>query len=151
MTPQLAGPWSNLEIDEYLQSSVFPLRLAFNASDGFPRVVSLWFRYEQGVFYCVSHRDSKLVGLLRENKKVGFEVSTNEPPYCGVRGQGLAELAQQGAGEALALLLERFLDGTESPLGKWLLSRSDDEVLISVQPHRLFSWDYRKRMGTGSS
>jgi nitroimidazol reductase NimA-like FMN-containing flavoprotein (pyridoxamine 5'-phosphate oxidase superfamily) len=146
MAASLKGPWSAAQIDEFLQSSVFPLRLACTAADGFPRVVSVWFRYRQGRFYCVSHRDSKLVALLRDSNKVGFEVSPNEPPYCGVRGQAIAALTEVGAGEELEQLLQRYLGGTESSLGNWLLSRRDDEVLISIEPQRIFSWDYRQRM-----
>lgn len=146
MTASIKGPWSTSQIDEYLQESVFPLRLACTAADGFPRVVSVWFRYLQGSFYCVSHRDSQLVSLLRDSAKVGFEVSPNQPPYCGVRGQGIAELTDEGAGDMLEQLLQRYLSGTDSSLGNWLLSRRDEEVLISIEPQRIFSWDYRQRM-----
>lgn len=146
MTIKLTGPWSEVQIDEYLQRSVFPLRLACNADDGFPRVVSVWFRYEHGTFYCVSHRDSKLIALLRHSDQVGFEVSPNEPPYCGVRGQGVVSLSDEGAGDALEKLLKRFMGGVDSSLGKWLLSRRDEEVLITLKAHRIFSWDYRQRM-----
>jgi hypothetical protein len=30
-----------------------------------------------------------------------------------------------------------------------LLSRAEDEVLITITPLRLFSWDYRQRMSAG--
>lgn len=70
----------------------------------------------------------------------------NEPPYCGVRGQGVATLSDLGGGETLEKLLDRYLGGAESSLGNWLLSRREDELLISITPQRLFSWDYRQRM-----
>ncbi len=98
------------------------------------------------MIYCVSHRDSKLIALLRESDRIGFEVSPNLPPYCGVRGQGTVSLTEEGAEAALEHLLQRYLGGAESSLGKWLLSRSAEEVLISIEPHRLFTWDYRERM-----
>ena len=85
--------------------------------------------------------------MLRDNEKVGFEVSPNQPPYYGVRGQGIAELTNEGAGDVLEQLLQRYLGGSDSSLGNWLLSRRDEEVLISIEPQRLFSWDYRQRMG----
>ena len=43
-------------------------------------------------------------------------------------------------------VLGRYLGGSESGLARWLLSRRDEEVLISIEPERLFSWDYRERM-----
>lgn len=146
MASSLKGPWSESQINEYLQHSVFPLRLACNAADGFPRVVSVWFRYQRGRFFCVSHRDSLLIALLRESDKVGFEVSPNKPPYCGVRGRGIATLADEGAGEELEQLLQRYLGSADSSLGNWLMSRRDEEVLINIEPQHMFSWDYRQRM-----
>ena len=46
----------------------------------------------------------------------------------------------------LEQLLGRYLGGHDSALAKWLLSRSEDEVLITISPRRWFSWDYRERM-----
>jgi len=78
---------------------------------------------------------------------VGFELAPNEPPYHGVRGQGIATLDSDADGVVLGEMLQRYLGGTESKLGNWLLSRAEDEVLITITPLRLFSWDYRERMG----
>jgi len=58
----------------------------------------------------------------------------------------MAKLTEVGAGEELEHLLQRYLGGAESSLGNWLLSRRDDELLICVDPQRIFSWDYRQRM-----
>ena len=146
MHATLKGPWLETQVEQYLQENAIPLRLACNAADGFPRIVSVWFRYRQRRFYCVSHRDSQLVALLRDDEKVGFEVAPNEPPYCGVRGQGIAVLSNDGAGTELEQLLQRYLGSTESSLGSWLLTRRHEEVLISIEPRRIFSWDYRQRM-----
>ena len=146
MDIQLKGPWTQAQIDEYLKDTVYPLRVGCIACDGFPRVVSVWYHYADGQFHCASHRSSQLVALLRDNGNVGFEVAPNEPPYCGVRGQGVATLSDVGGGDILEKLLDRYLGGSESNLGNWLLSRREDEVLISITPQRLFSWDYRQRM-----
>jgi hypothetical protein len=43
-------------------------------------------------------------------------------------------------------MLQRYLGGTDSKLGSWLLSRVEDEILITIEPLRLFTWDYRERM-----
>ena len=140
------GPWTPNQIEAFLQQAVYPMRLACVATDGYPRVVSRWFRYEQDMLYCVSHRESSLVALLRRNERVGFEIAPNEPPYHGVRGQGTATLQALGDDDTLRVLLQRFLGGVDSKLARWLLSRSDEEMLISIQPQRWFSWDYRERM-----
>ncbi|MEM1154065.1 MAG: pyridoxamine 5'-phosphate oxidase family protein [Pseudomonadota bacterium] len=146
MKVQRKGPWSQTQIERFLEETRFPLRLACIGEDGYPRVVSLWFLYQEGRLYCASHRSSQLVSMLRTNNRIGFELGPNEPPYYGVRGQGNADLSEEGGADMLKQLLERYLDGVNSPLAKWLLSRSADETLITVTPTRWFSWDYRQRM-----
>jgi nitroimidazol reductase NimA-like FMN-containing flavoprotein (pyridoxamine 5'-phosphate oxidase superfamily) len=150
MQANMKGPWSAAEIAQFLQDSRYPMRLACVGADGYPRVVSVWFIYEQERLFCASHGSSQLVSLLRANGRIGFEVATNDPPYCGVRGQGDAVLTEAGGARMLERLLDRFLGRLDSPLAKWLLSRSEEELLITVTPRRWFSWDYRQRMGDGS-
>ena len=146
MNVDIRGPWSETDIQQFLTQVRFPVRLACVAGDGFPRVVSLWYQYVEGLLLCVTHKDSHLASLLRNNARVGFEVSPNDPPYHGLRGQGRVELELVGSSNTLVELLNRYLGGTQSSLGKWLLSRTDEELLITVRPHRLFNWDYRERM-----
>lgn len=146
MAAQLTGPWSAQEITQFLSESRVPLRLACVGEDGFPRVVSVWYSYDGDVLRCVSHRSSQLVKLLQGSGKVGFEVGPNDPPYHGVRGQGIASLSQDVGGAYLERMLQRYLGGTDSSLAQWLLSRADGEMLITIKPQRLFSWDYRERM-----
>lgn len=146
MAISIKGPWSSAAVAQYLENSVYPMRLACIGGDGFPRVVSVWYQYTDGRFYCVSHRASKLITLLRANERVGFEVAPNEPPYCGVRGQGIASVQSLGEQATLDDLLERYLGGADSRLGNWLLSRREEEMLITIEPQRVFSWDYQERM-----
>ncbi len=146
MPTTLKGPWSLPEIELFLQDTRFPLRLACTSRDGYPRVVSVWYAWREGALLGVSHRKSALVRLLEQDPRVGFEVSPNDPPYHGVRGQGRATLTPLGEHDVLETLLERYLGQQESRVGNWLLARKEEEVLITVHPERLFSWDYRQRM-----
>jgi hypothetical protein len=148
MTDHLRGPWNKQETEMYLTDARYPLRLSCVGSDGFPRVVSLWYSYEAGYFYCVTHQASKIASLLLADSRVGFEVSPNEPPYCGVRGQGRARLDPLGQSPMLQRLLDNYLGDTESKLASWLVSRSDEELLIQIEPVRLYTWDYRERMAS---
>ena len=150
MSIELSGPWNSEQIDAYLKETTFPLRLACVGRDGYPRVVSLWYRYDNNCFYCVTHRDSSLSRLLQHNNKVGFEVAPNEPPYHGIRGQGQVTLMREGAESTLRDHLDRYLGGTKSSLASWLLSRSEDELLLEIRVERIFSWDYRERMADAS-
>ncbi len=142
----VTGPWSLDRVAEFLGEATIPLRLACVRGDGFPQVVSVWYRYRDGALQCVSHRNSYLVSLLRHDPKVGFEVAPNEPPYYGVRGRGTAALSPLGEADALEELLEQYLGGQDSRVAHWLLSRREEELLITITPSHLFSWDYRQRM-----
>ena len=71
---------------------------------------------------------------------------TDAPPYHGIRGQGRATLSRLGSAPTLDELLARYVGGVNSGFAKWLLSRREEELLIEITPHRMFSWDYRDRM-----
>ncbi|TXS95963.1 pyridoxamine 5'-phosphate oxidase family protein [Parahaliea maris] len=146
MNARLKGPWLESQVSSFLEQSVYPLRLACVDPEGVPVVVSVWYLLDNGSLQCVSHQKSHLVRLLRANNRVGFEVAPNEPPYHGVRGQGSARLTPLGERDTLNRLLVRYLGGTDSSLAQWLLSRKAEEVLISIDPTQIFSWDYRQRM-----
>ncbi len=143
---KLSGPWSQTTTDAFLDQCTLPLRLSCIASDGFPRVASMWFRYEAGQLLCVTHKNSKVAKILKQNNRVGFEVSPNEPPYYGVRGQGLVSIEQLGESSLLEDLLAKYVGDTTSSFAQWLLGRKDEELILSISPQRLYTWDYRERM-----
>ena len=148
MTIATSGPWQQAQIAEFLDTATLPIRLSCVAADGFPRVISLWFLHRAGNLYCVTHRSSKLVSLLNHSDKIGFEVAPDAPPYHGVRGQGRATLTPLGEDPALELLLQRYMGDLNTDFSQWLLSRKEEELIVCIKPHRLFSWDYRERMAS---
>jgi hypothetical protein len=68
------------------------------------------------------------------------------PPYCGVRGRGLADLDTENGANILKRLVARYLGSTDSPLANTLLARQDQEVAIAIQPISLFTWNFTERM-----
>ena len=58
----------------------------------------------------------------------------------------MASLEQEGAGELLERLLDRYLGSSDSSLGRFLLARADEEFVIRLRPSRIASWDYSRRM-----
>ena len=143
----LNGPWTKPEVEAFLEQSTIPIRLATVAQDQFPRVISLWFLYQAPSLCCVTHQSSHLARMLEGNSSVGFEISGDSPPYHGIRGQGEATLTPLGDSSLLRELLLRYVGSLESPFAQWLLSRAEGEMIITISPSRLFSWDYRERMG----
>jgi hypothetical protein len=145
-SPRYSGPWSEEEVAEFLSRAAIPIRVAANTPGGFPVIVSLWFLHEGDELLAAIHRDSRLAKRLGEDSRCGFEIAVNDPPYRGVRGQGEARLERDGARELLERLLVRYLDSTDSSLGRFLLGRADEELVVRLQPSWIASWDYSDRM-----
>jgi nitroimidazol reductase NimA-like FMN-containing flavoprotein (pyridoxamine 5'-phosphate oxidase superfamily) len=138
--------WSQEAITSYLQQMRIPLRLASVTNTGWPLVISLWYLYENGRFYCATQKTAKIVAHLAGEPRCAFEIAADEPPYRGVRGQGKAVIIPERGAEILSRLLERYLQDATSTLAQWLLARSQQEVAIEIEPVALTSWDYTARM-----
>jgi hypothetical protein len=134
------------DIADYLSEVTIPVRLACNTESGWPIVVSLWYLYEAKKLYCATQRTAKIATYLRTNPLCAFEVAADIPPYCGVRGQGIAQIDGELGPTILKRLLTRYLDDTGSPLAQRLLARQSTEIAIIIQPTTLFTWNYVDRM-----
>ncbi|MGE0827344.1 MAG: pyridoxamine 5'-phosphate oxidase family protein [Candidatus Binatia bacterium] len=142
-TPQV---WSQETIAAFLQQLCIPIRLASVTATGWPVVLSLWYLYENGRFYCATQKTAKIVAHLKREPRCAFEVAGDQPPYRGVRGQGKARVTSNGGAELLERLLKRYLNSTDSPLATSLLARSADEVIIEIEPVAVSTWDFTDRM-----
>ena len=134
------------DVRAYLQEVVIPLRLSCITPSGWPVVLSLWYLYRDGQLYCATQKTAKVVGYLEREPRCAFEVASDLPPYCGIRGQAQAAIDASMGPEILEQLLVRYLGGTESPLAKRLLSDRDNEVAIAIQPVNIHSWNFADRM-----
>jgi hypothetical protein len=134
------------QLEQYFEATQIPLRLACTTSDGWPVVLSLWYLYQQGCFYCATQSTARVVHYLQDNPRCAFEIAADQPPYCGVRGQGLATVDSTLGADILPQLLHRYLGGLDNPLAQKLLARRQDEVAIIIQPQKIFTWNYSERM-----
>lgn len=155
--PTESGPVSDLPcavrgslsagtVEEFLRSTAVPLRLSCHRPSGDLWMLSLWFRYHEGRLECATAASADVVRFLREDDAVAFEVSTNDPPYRGVRGNGTARIDDDEGKRVLRALVERYLDDTDSSLARTLLSDEREEVRIRIEPETVFGWDYSGRM-----
>ena len=143
---RFSGPWAEDRIEEFLAAARIPMRLAANTDSGFPVILSVWFLPEEDELLAVVHRDARIAKRLRADPRCAFEIAPNEPPYLGVRGQAPASLVPDGAGAVLERLLDRYLGSTESSLGRFLLARAEEELIVRLRPFWIASWDYSRRM-----
>ncbi|USZ73115.1 pyridoxamine 5'-phosphate oxidase family protein [Natronosalvus halobius] len=143
---KIRGSLSRAEIDDYLDEATVPIRLACHTPAGRLWMLSLWFQHRDGVFRCATGADADVVRYLGHDPSVAFEVSTNEPPYAGVRGSGTATVDPDPEKAVLRELLERYLGGTDSKLARSLLEKDRTEVTITVDPGVVYGWDFSERM-----
>lgn len=143
---RITGASSESSVESFLESTTIPLRLACRTPRGGLWMLSLWYRYDDGTLSCATSADAKIVGYLRSNPDVAFEISTNEPPYRGVRGAGTARIEPDTDKTLLRTLFERYLGGTDSELADRLLADEREEVRLHIDPDRLYSWDFSERM-----
>ena len=143
----LTGPWAPKEIEQFLEGARIPVRLSLLREDGWPTVVSLWFRAERGRLWCATARDAYVARRLAAEPRCGFEIAADAPPYCGIRGHGDAALYPERGIAWKRELARRYLGERPSEFSKWLLAQTRPETAVCITPRAIRSWDYRKRMG----
>lgn len=138
--------WSKNEIFNYLDQANIPIRISCNDVDGYPVICSVWFIHLDGILWAASHRNSHIIKALKNSPKIGFEVATNEYPYHGVRGKANITLLENSTTNILEQLIDKYLQGSNTKLSHWLLSRKKDEYAIKISPISINSWDFSERM-----
>jgi hypothetical protein len=106
----------------------------------------LWYLYRDQRLFCATQESAKVVSYLSREPRCGFEIASDIPPYCGVRGQGLATINADLGTDVLRRLLVRYLGGTDNSLAERLLSPSRKEVAIVIKPVNLHTWNFTERM-----
>jgi len=142
---EITGPWDRERVDEFLDGARIPVRIGCRTPRDAPWIVSLWFSWD-GAISCATSASADLAAFLAHDDHVSFEVSTNDPPYKGVRGRGRATVTPDADKELLRALLERYLGGTDNPTADRLLRPEREEIRVRIEPERLHSWDYSERM-----
>jgi hypothetical protein len=137
--------WSAGAVHEFLSDTVLPLRVA-GTLGGAPLICSLWYLYEDGCLWCATGPGTAMARALRSNPSCGFELAPNEPPYRGIRGQGIVTLDPIRGPELLVRLIRRYLGRVDTPFAEWLIGRSADEVALRIEPAWITAWDFTERM-----
>lgn len=134
------------DLKRFAQNTRIPIRLACVTQSRWPITLSLWYLYENGLLYCATSGRARVVTYLQREPRCGFEIASDQMPYCGVRGQANARLVSDRGDEILERLLHRYLGGIDNPLSRKLLARDEVEVAIELTPIWLSSWNFTKRM-----
>lgn len=132
----------------FLNTIRVPLRLACITPSGWPVVLSLWYLYQEGLLFCATPESAKVVSYLRATPRCAFEIASEAPPYCGIRGQGRVSLLPELAldFDLLPRLLTRYLGDLDNTLSRNLLARRSGETALVIEPVQIYSWDFTSRM-----
>jgi nitroimidazol reductase NimA-like FMN-containing flavoprotein (pyridoxamine 5'-phosphate oxidase superfamily) len=137
---------ATVSLEQYLNEIRIPLRLSCVSESSWPVVLSLWYLMEDGDLYCATPQRAKVVAYLTKKPRCSFEVASDIPPYCGVRGRAYATIEPERGVEILERLLERYLGGKDNALARQLLSRPQPEVAIRLAPLSYHTWNFTDRM-----
>ncbi|MBY0399588.1 pyridoxamine 5'-phosphate oxidase family protein [Myxococcota bacterium] len=137
---------TKIELDVFSNEARVPLRLGVLDADGGPRVLSLWYLWEDGALWCATSPRAWVVERLRADPRCGFELAGDAPPYRGIRGRARAALVPARGEAVLGALVDRYLGTCDTPFARWLLARGTDEMAIRIVPEKISRWDYSRRM-----
>ncbi len=137
---------NTVSLAQYYEETRIPLRLSCLSPSGWPVVLSLWYLFENDTLYCATPQNAKVVDFLLAEPRCSFEVASDAPPYCGVRGRAMATINERRGVEILERLLVRYVGDLNAPLAKNLLNRNVVEVAIQLVPQTVYTWNFSKRM-----
>lgn len=143
---EFSGAWTASEVSSFLDETAVPLRLASHTPSDDLWVVTLWYRFRDGDLYCATSAQADIVRFVRRDPSVAFDVSTNDQPYKGVRGNGTAHVEPDPEKTVLRDLIERYVGDTDTSFAGRLLAEDREEVTIRIEPDRMYSWDFTARM-----
>ncbi|WP_323676213.1 pyridoxamine 5'-phosphate oxidase family protein [Halorubellus sp. PRR65] len=148
MTVRLSGDPDRDWMDAFLDDNPIPVRVATRTPGGGLWMLSLWYGYDaaDATLHLATSADARVVEYLGADPEVAFEVSTNHPPYRGVRGQGAATLEPDEDKALLRTLVDDYLGDRDTDLARWLLRDDREEVHVTVDVERAYAWDYGDRM-----
>ena len=123
-----------------------PLRLACLTSSGWPMIVPLWFTFLNNRLYCATQENAKIISYLKKDPRCAFDISTENPPYKGIRGQGKIKINKDCSTEVLEIVIQKYLRNKYKNLTEYLLKQKENEVAIEIIPIKTFYWDYTDSM-----
>jgi PPOX class probable F420-dependent enzyme len=132
---------------QQLLRSTIPARLAYIGTDGSPRVVPIWFHWNEREFVLGTPARAPKLKALAKNPKVALTIDSNTFPHdvLLVRGTARLEPTNQTVPE-YALAAERYFGPVQGKA--WvaqLASMSPEMVRIAITPEWVGLLDFKTR------
>jgi hypothetical protein len=111
-------------VAQELLTSRIPARLAYNWTDGTPRVVSIWFHWDGSDLVMASLPGAPKLKALHTGDRVAVTIDTNDPPHHILSIRGTAEVTEiQGVVKEYAQAAVRYLGRAQGEAGHVITAR----------------------------
>lgn len=136
-----------------LLTSKIPARLAYVWLDGGPRVIPIWFHWNEREFVLATPSKAPKVKALTKNPKVALTIDDNQFPHKVLLVRGTARLSTvQGIVPEYRLAADRYF-GSEAAKAwvEQLRSMVSEMVRIAVTPEWVGLLDFQTRFPSALS
>jgi hypothetical protein len=110
-----------------------PGRLASLSPNGFPLISTLWFLYEDGLFWCITQERTLMRRNLAADPRCAFEIPLPGGAYKLLRGQGVATLDLEAGARITNMMIERYLGDPSGPIAVKLRAQIPTEYAICIR------------------
>ena len=134
-------------VSRELLQSTSPARLAYISTDGTPRVVPIWFHWNEREFVLGTPPKAPKLKALAKNPKVALTIDENTFPHKVLLVRGTARLETvQGIVPEYALAAERYFGSEQGEAWvKHLASLTKEMVRITITPEWVGLLDFQTR------
>ena len=120
------------------------LHLATIDSKGYPHIVPVWYKFQNGKFYIGTNTITKKAKNLKKNKQVSFciDVGIRSPKIRGLMGTGKAKLIleKNKVSKIAKKILLGYFKSLNNKSAKELLD--DTNCIIEIIPKKYSEWKY---------
>lgn len=128
-----------------LTALAIPAHLATFDPTGFPRVIPLWFLWEDEIFYLSSGPKSRHVQDLVRDSRAGLCITVEEDqtqtgyrPFRQIMVQGYAQVQPDLDGKWAGKLIRKYIAG-QAGEGRVKLEAKKPHVVITLRPERFLT------------
>jgi len=133
-------------VAQELLTSRIPARLAYNWTDGTPRVVSIWFHWDGTDIVMASLPAAPKLKALHSGDRVAITIDTNDPPNHILSIRGTAEVTEtQGVVKEYAQAAVRYLGKERGEAYVGSLPTDIRMGRIAVRPDQVVVLDFETR------
>ena len=133
-------------VAQELLASRIPARLAYNWTDGTPRVISIWFHWDGTDIVMATLPGAPKLKALQSGDLVALTIDTNDPPHHILSIRGTAEVTEiQGVVAEYAQAAVRYLDKDRGEAYVGSLPPDIRMGRIAVRPDQVVVLDFETR------